>query len=220
MTEEEYRRTARQEENLLLRNALYDQSYELNEFSPFYHQGWDGTGSGNIVASLKGELYLDYLNAEGFQVNNTTSLGIFNTSYASANTIDQYFNLFGQEGINMTYRNGTYLLNGIQAGEVIGYMGNTGSNTTGAHAHMSLNGNGDLFANVFNKEYYFEKESFKKDSYAKNMSGYNNKNYFNNPLLLYRVKEYSKSKPDLFDYDNFYKQHYIEQLYSKYPEGK
>lgn len=128
VTEEEYRRTARQEENLLLRNALYDQSYELNEFSPFYHQGWDGTGSGNIVASLKGELYLDYLNAEGFQVNNTTSLGIFNTSHASANTIDQYFNLFGQEGINMTYRNGTYLLNGIQAGEVIGYMGNTGAN--------------------------------------------------------------------------------------------
>ena len=34
----------------------------------------------------------------------------FNTSHASANTIDQYFSLLGQSGINMNYNNGTYLL--------------------------------------------------------------------------------------------------------------
>ena len=112
--------------------AIPSGNYVLNEFSPYYHQGWDGVGSGNIVASLNGGLYLDYLNAEGFQLNNTTELGTFNTSHASANTIDQYFSLLGQSGINMNYNNGTYLLTGLQAGTVIGYMGNTGANTTGA----------------------------------------------------------------------------------------
>lgn len=198
--------------------AIPSGSYELNEFSPFYHQGWDGTGSGNIVASLKGELYLDYLNAEGFQVNNTTSLGIFNTSHASANTIDQYFNLFGQEGINMTYRNGTYLLNGIQAGEVIGYMGNTGANTTGAHAHMSLNGNGDLFANVFNSLNY----NFHPDLYASYMSGYKSTNLYNHNLwedVQENIKKYSSANPSSFDYQLFMKNHedeYIYNFWSKY----
>ena len=54
----------------------------------------------------------------------------FNTSHASANTIDQYFSLLGQSVINMDYNNGTYLLIGLQAGTVIGYIGNTGANTT------------------------------------------------------------------------------------------
>ena len=144
--------------------AIPSGNYVLNEFSPYYHQGWDGVGSGNIVASLNGGLYLDYLNAEGFQVNNTTELGTFNTSHASANTIDQYFNLFGQEGINMSYANDTYSLNGLQAGTVIGYIGNTGANTTGAHAHMSLNASGEQFASVFNKFSY--NTNFSSDYYA------------------------------------------------------
>ncbi len=205
-------------------SAIPSGSYKLNEFSPFYHKGWDGLGSGNIIASLKGEMYLDYLNAEGFQVNNTTALGIFNTSHASANTIDQYFNLFGQEGINMTCRNGTYLLNGIQAGEVIGYIGNTGTNTTGAHAHMSLNGNGDLFANVFNQGYYysFDYKLFQPDSYASYMSGYKSTNLYNHNLwenVQEKIKNYSSATPSLFDYQLFMKKHedeYIYNFWSKY----
>ena len=132
---------------------------------------------------------MDYLNAEGFQVNNTTELGTFNTSHASANTIDQYFNLFGQEGINMSYANGTYSLNGLQAGTVIGYMGNTGANTTGAHAHMSLNGTGEQFASVFNQEYYysFDYDLFQPDSYAVNMSGYSSPNLCSEELFNFTI---------------------------------
>ena len=198
--------------------AIPSGNYLLNEFSPCYHQGWDGVGSGNIVASLNGGLYLDYLNAEGFQVNNTTELGTFNTSHASANTIDQYFNLFGQEGINMSYANGTYSLNGLQAGTVIGYMGNTGANTTGAHAHMSLNASGEQFASVFNQGYYFNKDYFWEDSYAANMSRYQNTIYFDNTELFNKVENYAKDNPLLFNYNDFYQQHYFEKFYSRYPE--
>ena len=200
--------------------AIPSGNYVLNEFSPYYHQGWDGVGSGNIVASLNGGLYLDYLNAEGFQVNNTTELGTFNTSHASANTIDQYFNLLGQSGINMDYNNGTYLLNGLQAGTVIGYMGNTGANTTGSHAHMSLNASGVQFASVFNQDYSFSLgyNSFFPDSYAANMSGYQNTIYFDNTELFNKVENYAKDNPLLFNYNDFYQQHYFEKFYSRYPE--
>ena len=200
--------------------AIPSGNYVLNEFSPYYHQGWDGVGSGNIVASLNGGLYLDYLNAEGFQVNNTTELGTFNTSHASANTIDQYFSLLGQSGINMNYNNGTYLLTGLQAGTVIGYMGNTGANTTGAHAHMSLNASGVQFASVFNQDYSFSLgyNSFFPDSYAANMSGYQNTIYFDNTELFNKVENYAKDNPLLFNYNDFYQQHYFEKFYSRYPE--
>ena len=202
--------------------AIPSGNYVLNEFSPYYHQGWDGVGSGNIVASLNGGLYLDYLNAEGFQVNNTTELGTFNTSHASANTIDQYFNLFGQEGINMSYANGTYSLNGLQAGTVIGYMGNTGANTTGAHAHMSLNASGEQFASVFNQDYSsnLEYNPFIPDSYAANMSGYQNTSYFDNTELFNKVEKYAKDNPLLLNYKDFDQQHYLEKIYSRYPEVK
>ena len=197
-----------------------NENYVLNEFSPYYHEGWDATGSGNIVASLNGGLYLDYLNAEGFQVNNTTELGTFNTSHASSNTIDQYLSLFGQSGVNMTYSGGKYSLSGIQAGTVIGYMGNTGANTTGAHAHMSLNGSGDQFANVFSQNYFysFDYELFQPDSYAKNMSGYQNTSYFDNSTLWDNVEKYTKNNSLLLNYEDFYKQHFFEKVYSRYPE--
>lgn len=137
---------------------------------------------------------------------------------ASANTIDQYFNLFGQEGINMSYTNGTYSLNGLQAGTVIGYMGNTGANTTGAHAHMSLNASGEQFASVFNQGYYFNKDYFWEDSYAANMSRYQNTIYFDNTELFNKVENYAKDNPLLFNYNDFYQQHYFEKFYSRYPE--
>ena len=139
---------------------------------------------------------------------------------ASANTIDQYFNLFGQEGINMSYANGTYSLNGLQAGTVIGYIGNTGANTTGAHAHMSLNASGEQFASVFTQEYYysFNYDLFQPDSYAANMSGYQNTIYFDNTELFNKVENYAKDNPLLFNYNDFYQQHYFEKFYSRYPE--
>ena len=198
--------------------AIPSGNYVLNEFSPYYHQGWDGVGSGNIVASLNGGLYLDYLNAEGFQLNNTTELGTFNTSHASANTIDQYFSLLGQSGINMNYNNGTYLLTGLQAGTVIGYMGNTGANTTGAHAHMSLNGSGEQFASVFNNSSY--STNFSSDYYAEYMSGYSYPSMNNNPELWQKVQNYANQRPDLLNWDDFTmhnSEDYMSLFWNKYP---
>ena len=156
-------------------------------------------------------------------MNNSQQIDLiqtFNTSHASANTIDQYFNLFGQEGINMSYANDTYSLNGLQAGTVIGYIGNTGANTTGAHAHMSLNASGVQFASVFNQDYSFSLgyNSFFPDSYAANMSGYQNTIYFDNTELFNKVENYAKDNPLLFNYNDFYQQHYFEKFYSRYPE--
>ena len=149
------------------------------------------------------------------------NIGTINTSHASANTIDQYFSLFGQSGINMNYNNGTYLLTGLQAGTVIGYMGNTGANTTGTHAHMSLNASGEQFASVFNQEVYsFNYMPFKPDSYAAYMSGYQNTIYFDNIELFNNVENYAKDNPLLFNYKDFYEVHYFEKIYSRYPEER
>ncbi len=199
--------------------AISTGSYILNEFSPFYHNGWDGVGSGNIVASLDGGLYLDYRNAEGFQVNNTTSLGNFETSHVSSSTVDQFFNLFGKQGVSLS-NNNRYELNGIKAGTVIGFIGNTGSNTTGAHAHMSLNGSGDQFAKVFNTSYY--DKYLKPTDYAIYMSGYKNPTLDNNQQLWVNVREYANRKPNKLSYNDFLNHNrdvYMNSIFwVKYPE--
>jgi len=197
-------------------------SYILNEFSPFYHQGWDGNGNGNIVASLDGGLYLDYLNAEGFQVNNTTSLGTFGTSHASSSTVDQFFKLFGQEGVSLSHNGNLYELSGIKAGTVIGFVGNTGNNTTGAHAHMSLNGSGDQFAKVFNDSYFNnEFNYFRPTDYAMYLSGYEFPTMNNNPILWKNVQIYSNRNSNKLNFNDFKKhnsEEYMSNFWTRYPK--
>lgn len=89
--------------------------------------------------------------------------------------------------------------------DVIGRMGNTGANSTGAHAHMSVNGRGDLFAEKFNQPLY--KNSFQTDDYALYMSVYENKSFSDNLQLWSNVKKFSEARPDLLDFDDFKKQH-------------
>lgn len=179
----------------------------------------DGNGNGNIVASLDGGLYLDYLNAEGFQVNNTTSLGTFGTSHASSSTVDQFFKLFGQEGVSLLHNDNHYELSGIKAGTVIGFVGNTGNNTTGTHAHMSLNGSGDQFAKVFNTSYY--EKYLNPTDYAIYMSGYKNPTFDNNQLLWANVKEYANREPNKLHYNDFLNHNrdvYLNSIFwTKYP---
>ena len=185
--------------------AGINSNYVLYEFSKYHHEGWDGVGKGNIVASQDGSIYLDYLRAEGFQVNADTGSDVFKTSHATSDTIMQYINLFGQEGRNLLLDKEMYSLEGIRAGDVIGRMGNTGANSTGAHAHMSVNGRGDLFAEKFNQPLY--KNSFQADDYALYMSGYENKSFSDNLQLWSNVKKFSEARPDLLDFDDFKKQH-------------
>lgn len=185
--------------------AGINSNYVLYEFSKYHHEGWDGVGKGNIVASQDGSIYLDYLRAEGFQVNADTGSDVFKTSHATSDTIMQYINLFGQEGRNLLLDKGMYSLEGIRAGDVIGRMGNTGANSTGTHAHMSVNGRGDLFAEKFNQPLY--KNSFQADDYALYMSGYENKSFSDNLQLWSNVKKFSEARPDLLDFDDFKKQH-------------
>ena len=185
--------------------AGINSNYVLYEFSKYHHEGWDGVGKGNIVASQDGSIYLDYLRAEGFQVNADTGSDVFKTSHATSDTIMQYINLFGQEGRNLLLDKEMYSLEGIRAGDVIGRMGNTGANSTGAHAHMSVNGRGDLFAEKFNQPLY--KNSFQADDYALYMSGYENKIFSDNLQLWSNVKKFSEVRPNLLDFDDFKKKH-------------
>ena len=167
-------------------------NYVLYEFSKYHHEGWDGVGKGDIVASLDGNIYLDYLRAEGFQVNVESGTGVFKTSHATSDTIMRYVSLFGQEGSALILDDGMHKLDGIRAGEVIGRMGNTGANSTGAHAHMSINGRGDLFAEKFNQSFY--KDSFQADDYALYLSGYETKSFSDNLQLWNNVKKFSEMK--------------------------
>ncbi len=180
-------------------------NYVLYEFSKYHHEGWDGVGKGDIVASLDGNIYLDYLRAEGFQVNVESGTDVFKTSHATSDTIMRYVSLFGQEGSALILDDGMHKLDGIRAGEVIGRMGNTGANSTGAHAHMSINGRGDLFAEKFNQSFY--KDSFQADDYALYLSGYETKSFSDNLQLWNNVKKFSEDRPDLLDFDDFKKKH-------------
>ena len=100
---------------------------------------------------------------------------------------------------------GMHKLDGIRAGEVIGRMGNTGANSTGAHAHMSINGRGDLFAEKFNQSFY--EDFFQADDYALYLSGYETKSFSDNLQLWNNVKKFSEDRPDLLDFDDFKKKH-------------
>ncbi len=180
-------------------------NYVLYEFSKYHHEGWDGVGKGDIVASLDGNIYLDYLRAEGFQVNVESGTDVFKTSHATSDTIMRYVSLFGQEGSDLILDDGMHKLDGIRAGEVIGRMGNTGANSTGTHAHMSINGRGDLFAEKFNQSFY--KDFFQADDYALYLSGYETKSFSDNLQLWNNVKKFSEDRPDLLDFDDFKKKH-------------
>lgn len=103
---------------------------------------------------------------------------------------------------------GMHKLDGIRAGEVIGRMGNTGANSTGAHAHMSINGRGDLFAEKFNQSFY--KDFFQADDYALYLSGYETKSFSDNLQLWNNVKKFSEQRPDLLNFDDFKEQHFNE----------
>ena len=193
-------------------------NYHLYAFSPYYHQGWDGYGDGKIVASLDGGLYLDYLHAEGFQVNNTTELGTFNSSHANSDSVMQYLNMYGSSGVSMTYDNGNYQLNGIQAGTIIGYIGNTGSASTGAHTHMSLNGSGTAFANIFNDNNYTS--NYNITPYAQYMSNYQFPSMNNQPVLWQNVQNYANQRPDLLNLHDFTmnnSEDYMSLFWNKYP---
>ena len=103
---------------------------------------------------------------------------------------------------------GMHKLDGIRAGEVIGRMANTGANSTGVHAHMSINGRGDLFAEKFNKSIYTN--HLKPDAYALYMSGYKSKIFSGNLQLWDNVREFSEQRPDLLNFDDFKEQHFNE----------
>ena len=42
--------------------------------------------------------------------------------------------------------------------------------------------------------------------------------YFDNTELFNKVENYAKDNPLLFNYNDFYQQHYFEKFYSRYPE--
>ena len=118
----------------------------------------------------------------------------------------------------MTYDNGHYQLNGIQAGTIIGYTGNTGSASTGAHTHMSLNGSGTAFANIFNDNNYTS--NYNITPYAQYMSNYQFPSMNNQPVLWQNVQNYANQRPDLLNLHDFTmnnSEDYMSLFWNKYP---
>lgn len=85
--------------------------------------------------------------------------------------------------------------------DLVGKQGNTGIYSTGVHGHMTVNGTGADFAELFNNANY--SSSFYFTDYAQFMTGYKTED-FNNAQLWNNVYQYSTLYPKKLDYDAFF----------------
>lgn len=168
-----------------------DMNYPRQGFARDVHQGADLVGSGDIVASVNGGLRLQYTNdGYGLQsliastANPTT--GFFSAHMGSGNVMN-YLQLFGSSGTSLQNIDGSFIMNGIQAGMNIGQQGSTGT-STGNHIHseirVGLDGNPwgepeiEQWNQMFNEnESYNYANSFNVTYYALPFTGYEGTNY-------------------------------------------
>ena len=122
-------------------------------FAPYNHNGLDLVGDGNdVVSPVDGDYSMQYDST--FGLNGVTyaegEAGIaYQSSHMAAAGVLNYIGLAMTSGITLSNSNGQYLLEGIQAGMVIGQMGDTG-NASGAHVDymvLQLSGN-RYYANI------------------------------------------------------------------------
>ena len=190
--------------------------YQLYEFSPFYHNGVDGTGAGGIVANENGSYTLKYDNTYGFNTDFYGADRSYQVAHeAGRDTILNFFDQYASSGTYLTKDNGTYKLNGVTAGTQIGTIGSTGI-ATGNHAHMTVNGSGKEFEKLFYTKSYPSyqdlKENTKYDSYSRYMTGYATKNFYDNKGIWDNLFTYSQQSPYL-DYQKILNQHFLEYEY-------
>ena len=195
-------------------------TYPLYEFALVNHNGYDGVGGGAIVANENGSLSLTYDNVHGIRTDLQGAFDSYQVSHGSTDTIMNYFAQFGSGGTSMSFSNGRYSLDGVTAGTQIGTMGSTGY-ATNVYAHMTVNGSGIKFENLFYSEQYpsFLKlnEKTQYDSYADFMTGYSSNSFFENTKLFENVYKYSQTEKGkkYLNYSDFYKQNYFDKFYSR-----
>ena len=114
-----------------------------------------------VVTSVAGSLSLQYDAVWGLNgtVSSNTSSMEFTSNHLAANTVMNYIAAFGMNGTSLQAgTNGSYILNGLQAGVTYGTMGNTGIS---GNPHVDFK----IFNNSFSQNSMFS-EIFKEDQYS------------------------------------------------------
>jgi len=163
-----------------------------------WHGAWDIVSDGNskLVAPMDGVLSLDFTKGGGLKI---ITYGEDNQKITYAHTdsssLLNYIELFSYNGV--TLKDGK--LNGIAQNMIIGVMGNTGTETTGAHVHLTYTVNGK----EQDPSLFFDKTKYNSDFYFGLMSGLSNDPDVNNfkytPSQIFCLSNYlySTYKTDL-----------------------
>jgi hypothetical protein len=146
------------------------ENYPFGSFQ--WHPAWDLSTSGDrsLVAPIAGSLGINFSEGGGLKLVTTgeddREVSYFHTAGAS---LRNYITLLSYDTITL---NDTGSLSGIAQNMVIGFMGNTGKDTTGAHVHLEYKVGGALV----NPGLLFDKSSFAIDdhNYTGLMSGLSN----------------------------------------------
>jgi len=137
------------------------------------HFAWDliPTENWKLVAPMNGVLKLDFTKENGLNITTTNGNQSISYEHTSANSVKDYIKVFSSTGVTIN-NNGS--LNGISKNMVIGTMGNTGTQTTGAHVHLTY------YVNNIKRSpgsfFHIDecRDGFPMTSYAQLMSGFNN----------------------------------------------
>ncbi|MDC7124049.1 MAG: hypothetical protein PQJ46_00680 [Spirochaetales bacterium] len=201
-----------------------DENYPLGDFAKSIHNGGDIVGSGDVIAQVAGALSMGYTNGYGLSSFITSrmnaSTGYFSAHMDSESVMD-YISLVATQGTTLQNNGGSYSLDGVLAGMVLGKQGMTGT-ATGIHIHNELRQLNTL-TNSWTKEPAEWNKVFRNDTtynalvpdiWAERNTGYSTRDYFN-PALWQNV--YDDNQQFGNDYSNY---NVFEFNYLKYaPDG-
>jgi hypothetical protein len=130
------------------------------------HNGLDlvATGNPRLVAAMAGSLNLNFNRESGLNITIAEAANHYlSYNHADAASILNIISLFSSIGIKVNNDS----LGGIAQNMIIGTMGNTGTNSTGAHAHIEYWMNG-----IAQDPLLFLNRTFPSNTFANLMSGF------------------------------------------------
>jgi murein DD-endopeptidase MepM/ murein hydrolase activator NlpD len=173
-----------------------------NYFGTFqYHPDWDlgpRRDNWNLVAPMDGTLNLSFNEKGGLKIETSDGNRSVMYTHSDGASIMNYVGLFASNGVSL---NSDGSLGGIAQNMIVGVMGNTGTDTTGAHVHLTYKVGGV----AQNPELFFDKSQFTMNDYSRYMSGFSN-----NPNTSLTLQQASGMFNYLYNIDNSpYKTNYM-----------